>query len=203
MCEFISWIELDGKNYFLTKKELATKDGRMLKKYLGSQYAVDVVGHGAINRYYHLDGRGIHRECIDFSSPDNFPPEIVKAIKKGLFKGMGVCPQILTQPAMAEYEKIQQQAMAEYRKIEQPAWAEYRKIQQQAMAEYEKIEQPAWAEYRKIEQQAMAEYRKITQQAWAEYRKIEQPAWAEYRKIEQQAFWKLAVNPDNRVDGWK
>ena len=91
-------------------------------------------------------------------------------------------------PAWAEYEKIRQQALAEYEKIQQPAWAEYRKIQQPALAEYEKIEQQALAEYMKIQQQAWAEYEKIEQPALAEYEKIRQQAWAEYRKIEQQAL---------------
>ena len=45
-----------------------------------------------------------------------------------------ICPQILTAPARAEYEKIRD-----------AAWAEYEKIRDAAWAEYEKIEAPAWA----------------------------------------------------------
>ena len=50
---------------------------------------------------------------------------------------------------------------------------------------------PAWAEYEKIEGPALAEYEKI-----------EGPALAEYEKIRGRAFWKIAVNPRNRVKEW-
>ena len=69
-----------------------------------------------------LKGRGVHKECTDFSSPANFPDEIVKAIKSGAFKGMGLCPEILNQSASAEYEKINESASAEYEKINQSAF---------------------------------------------------------------------------------
>ena len=57
---------------------------------------------------------------------------IVRAIKRGEFRGFGTPPGLLSQPALAEYEKIEQQALAEYEKIEQQALAEYEKIEQQA-----------------------------------------------------------------------
>ena len=154
MCHFISWIDLEGQLYYLTSKELRSKRGRELKEYLGSAYAEDVVGHGAIDWYFDLKGRGVHKECMVFSSPANFPDEIVKAIKSGAFKGMGVCPEILNLSALAEQEKVKQPALAEYKKIEQSAKAEYKKIEQSAWAECEKISQPAWADYQKIEQSA-------------------------------------------------
>ena len=152
MCHFISWIDLEGQLYYLTSKELRSKRGKALKKYLGSAYAEDVVGHGAIDWFFDLKGRGVHKECTDFSSPDNFPDEIVRAIKSGAFKSMGVCPEILNLSAWAEHEEIKQ-----------PAWAEYEKIVKSAWAECEKIEQSAWAECEKIEQSALAEYWKIEQ----------------------------------------
>ena len=52
MCEFISWIEYKGEILFLTDDELETKEGKDLKKYLGSSYYTDIVGHGAIVAYY-------------------------------------------------------------------------------------------------------------------------------------------------------
>ena len=130
MCHFISWIDLEGQLYYLTSKELRSKRGKELREYLGSAYADDVVGHGAIDWYYGLKGKGMHKECTDFSSPASFPDEIVKAIKSGAFMGMGVCPELLNQPALAEYEKIEQPALAEYEKVEQSAWAEYKRIEQ-------------------------------------------------------------------------
>src|ERR1022692_4314407 len=59
------------------------------------------------------------------------------------------------QPALAEYEKVRQQAWAEYEKVRQQALAEYEKVRQQAWAEYEKVRQPALSEYEKVRQQAL------------------------------------------------
>jgi len=197
MCQFISWKEYKGKSYFLTDSDLNTKEGRELLK---PEYKADIKGHGAIEHYYpELKGKGHDKECTDFSTPANFPKEIVKAIKEGRFVNFGICEQILNekgkaeylrikQPAYAKYEKIQQSARVEYKKIQQPAYAKYEKIQQSAYAKYKKIEQPAWAEYLKIQQSAYIKYLKIQQPAYAEYLKTEQPAWAEYLKTEQPAW---------------
>ena len=179
MCPFISWIEHKDNVYFLDDSKLNTKQGKEL---LRPEYISDLLGHGAIRHFYsELGYKGIDKECENFTTPNNFPHEIVSAIKKGKFINFGICLNILTQPARAEYEKINQPARAEYEKIKQPAWAEY-----------EKITQSAWAEYGKI-----------TQSAWAEYEKIKQPAWAEYEKIKQSAFWRIARKKENRINVWK
>ena len=49
MCEFVSWIEYDGEEYFLTNADLETKAGRQLLK---SDVRDDLCGHGAIMAYY-------------------------------------------------------------------------------------------------------------------------------------------------------
>ena len=61
---------------------------------------------------------------------------------------------LLTEPALAEYNKIKDQAWAEYHKITDPALAEYNKIKEPALAEYSKIKDPALAEYSKIKDPA-------------------------------------------------
>lgn len=96
MCEFVSWVEHEDKLYYLTANLLNTKEGRALKKFLGTAYAEDITGHGAIERYFGI--KGVHRECTDFSSPKNFPAEIVKAMKSGAFRGIGIpdASQVLT-----------------------------------------------------------------------------------------------------------
>ncbi len=128
MCKPMSWIEYDGQIYFLTAKDLRTKEGREFKRYLGSAYKEDVVGHGAIDHFYGLKGQGVHHEVNDFTDPARFPQQIVAAIKAGAFHGMFICPQILTSPAWAEYGKIKASALAEYEKIRDAALAEYEKI---------------------------------------------------------------------------
>jgi hypothetical protein len=190
MCDFISWKNYKGKNHFLVNEDLATKEGKELLK---PEFEDDLCGHGAIEHCYpELKGKGENKECICFSSPDNFPKEIVKAIKQGKISRFGICLDILNDLGKGEYEKIRQSALAEYEKIRQSAWAEYEKIRQSALAEYEKTRQPAWAEYEKIEQPA-----------WAEYEKIRQPALAEYEKTRQPAFWKIAKQKKYRKDNWK
>ena len=201
MCQFISWKNYQGKNYFLTSADLATKEGKKLSR---PEVIDDLCGHGAIEAYYpELKGKGKNMECTDFSSPANFPLDIAKAIKEGKFQGFGICLEILTPKAQFEYNKIQQPAYAEYLKIEQSASAKYEKIEQPAYAEYIKIQQPAYAEYQKIKQLAWAEYEKIIQPAWDEYEKMQQLAWVEYEKMQQSTFWLLARIANNRVKVWK
>ena len=124
MCQFISWVEEDDKVFFLTKKELQSKKGKALIKYCDNK---DLQGHGACKRYFFgSEGskRGVQKECSDFSSPHNFPEKIALAIIRGDFncKYFDTPIDILTQLALAEYEKIEQSAWAEYKKIKQPAF---------------------------------------------------------------------------------
>ena len=73
MCEFISWIEKDGKNYWLTDKDIREKQWEF----------IDSVGHEAIEKYFGIEG-GEHKE-----TPLVFPPkEIVKDFQNGKMVGM-------------------------------------------------------------------------------------------------------------------
>jgi hypothetical protein len=190
MCEFISWKEHQGKNYFLTNADLDTKEG---KKLLLTEVKADLCGHGAIESFYpELKGKGINKECKDFSSPDNFPSEIVDAIKKGKLSRIGICLDVLNDKGKTKYEEIRQPASAKYEKIKQQAWAKYLEIKQQAYAKYKEIEQPAWAKYLEIKQQA-----------YAKYLEIEQQAWAKYEEIQQQAFSEIISQKKYRKEEWK
>ena len=88
MCEFASWVEKGRKVYFLTDNQIfGTRKGKELQEWSGNPD--DYIGHGAIRFYYGLEqDEGINKECTDFSSPDNFPPVIVKAIKDCKFKNL-------------------------------------------------------------------------------------------------------------------
>ncbi len=78
MCEFISWIETKDKVYFLTKTQLESPRGEMLKlRFPGSG---EFTGHNAIRAFYDID-TGTERECTDFATPKNFPVVIAQAIK--------------------------------------------------------------------------------------------------------------------------
>ena len=141
MCEFVSWIEAkkngDTHYFFMTDRELRSKRGGKL---IGAGNASDICGHGFLREYFELGKRGKDWECTDFSMPDNFPADIVAAIKNMEMTTFGIGLGLLTPSALAEYKKIKQSA-----------WEEYKKIQQSAWEEYEKIKQPAWEEYEKIQ----------------------------------------------------
>ena len=125
MCKPISWIEYQNKNYYITNKDLNTKEGKELIKYIGNKD--DIQGHGAVRHYYpELKGKGIEQEVNDFSTPKNFPPEIVKDLLKGnfseVFTDFSDMLVMLNDEGRAEYEKIRQSALAEYEKIKQSAF---------------------------------------------------------------------------------
>ncbi|MDP2162549.1 MAG: hypothetical protein Q8K02_18860, partial [Flavobacterium sp.] len=132
MCKPISWLKFEkGKILYLTDKEIFnTKRGQELQDYCKNP--IDLVGHGAIRWYYDITG-GIEKEVSIFSSPANFPENIIKDFKSGDMKKMilnlDLLLDILSESTQAEYDKIQQSARAEYDKIKQSAWAEYEKIQ--------------------------------------------------------------------------
>ena len=147
MCERYSWIEKDGEVIFLTADDVfKTKRGKALQKHTCQD---DWYGHGAVRWYYHFTD-GIDRECTDFSTPKNFPAELVEAIKDGKMWGFGITEKMkamLLAPAWAEYKKIQQSAWAEYEKIQKSAfsWAKFMKLQPSAWAKYQKTAQKNFA----------------------------------------------------------
>ena len=140
MCEFISWIEKNGEIFYLTSEDLQGKSFLKFKKE-NSNWKKDIAGHGTIELFYPESKNGKHKECTNFSNPSNFPEIIVKTIKAGKFRGIGICLDVLNKSALDKYEKIEQSAWKEYEKIEQPARKEYEKIEQSARKEYEKIKQ--------------------------------------------------------------
>ena len=101
---------------------METKEGRAIYPKIKD----DIYGHGAIKEYYpELKDKKtcIEKECTDFSKSDNFPKEIIEAIKKGKMSRIGICLDVLNETGKAEYEKIRQSALAEYEKIEQSAFS--------------------------------------------------------------------------------
>jgi hypothetical protein len=124
VCEFVSALKYENKYYFLTSDKLDTflrsKKGREWKKTHGTNDN-DVKGHGFLEEFIYpeLREKAEHWECNDFSSPKNFPYEIVKQLKLGNLRfAIPYSPkQLLTGQAEAEYQKISGQAYAEYQKI--------------------------------------------------------------------------------------
>ena len=190
MCGFISWIEHDGRLYYLTREQLDSEKGKELAEYCGSPK--DLVGHGAIRKYYGFSA-GFNRECINFSTPDNFPTEIVSALKKGLFYGMGTPTAILTPEASKQYLKTTKPAWEEYEEIEQKiAWEEYWKI---IHSEKKKCYEGKC--------QTLGDHKRIAALAWEKYKEMQHPAWEKYKEIDQKSFWNLFKDPNNRIECWR
>jgi len=85
MCDFISWIEVQKNNetvyLYLTDKDVFSTDGREI---LGDCKDNDIIGHGAIRRYYNLNShQGKEREEINFWKKNApIPREIKDKIKE-------------------------------------------------------------------------------------------------------------------------
>ncbi len=126
MCHYCSWIEYEGKEYFLTNADLLTKEG---KKLLAPSVRDDLCGHGAIRSYYpELKNHGTNKECTDFSTQKNFPKAIAKALKAGQLSCIGIPEGVLTAPAWEAYQKATAPAWEAYQKATATAGEAYQKV---------------------------------------------------------------------------
>jgi hypothetical protein len=188
MCHFLSWTEFEGKLYYLTADCLKDARGVELRKHLGRSFNEDVIGHGAIDFYWGLNGKGVHKEFTNFSSPDRLPDLLQQAFLNGEFRRLPVpydnlAKQILCASAWKEYDKACD-----------PAWKEYDKVRDAALKEYDKACVPALKEYDKA---------CVPAPAWKEYDKACDAAWKEYKKACDAAFWKLVLKKKNRNEKWQ
>jgi hypothetical protein len=82
MCEFISWkaVERNGEThlFYLTDQEVFSKEGT--KKFKDCRDN-DVLGHGAIDRFFELNGKGRQYEVQDFWNLKNLPQEIAEKVQ--------------------------------------------------------------------------------------------------------------------------
>jgi hypothetical protein len=205
MCEFVSWIECTDKDdvvhrFWLTEDLIYhTKRGRELQKYC--QISQDLVGHGAIERYYGIKGK--HCECTDFSDPKNFPNEIVADIKAGKMRGVGMPTQMLTDAARDEYEKVCNEERPQYDKVYNAARAKYNKICNKVWAKCKKICDKAQAQYDEVCDEARAKYNDVCDEARDKYDEVCSMARAQCKKICNEACWDLFANPKNRIEAWR
>ena len=106
MCGRLSWTELPDKRLvYLTTYDLwDTPQGKKIREQLKPE---DWWGHSAIKMFYgkmpNID-IGVQRECTDYSTPKNFPPEIALAIKNAKFRDVAE-PCMLTQAARLKWAK--------------------------------------------------------------------------------------------------
>jgi len=212
MSNFISWIEKDEQIYYLTAHDIyRTKRGKELRDYCGAE--ADVIGHGAIRYYYDSFVGGKDVECDDFSTPDNFPVEIVAEIKKGAFRGMGHSLILLNKLAQDKFDKACKLAQADfnkacklardkYCKVCKPAQDKFNKVYKLAQADFNKACKLAWDEFNKVYKLARDKYCKACKPARDEFNKVYKLAWDEYCKAFDRKFWDLFMVPKNRNPLW-
>lgn len=139
----------------------------------------------------------------NFSSPNNFPPEIAQTIKDGSFSQIAVVPRplrkeedILTESARKEYEKVKKAGYDKYQKVIRAAWAKL-KIEDEKVP---KVELPqgseGWLEQKKIEAQQK-------EALHAQYYRTEASAYKEYHTKIKSKFWGLFSDVENRGELWR
>ena len=225
MCEFVSWVEYGDKLYYLTANLLNTKEGRALKKHLGTAYAEDIKGHGAIEHYFGIKGK--HRECTDFSSPNNFPAEIVKAMESGAFRGIGIpdASQVLTKKAYTDYESKRASLdadyeskcaalYADYESKRAPLYADYLSKRASLYADYESKRDALDADYLSKHAPLYADYLSKRAPLYADYESKRAPLCADYESKRasldadylpkrDDLFWDIFMDKKNRAKVWK
>jgi len=160
MCDLASWKKTaDGKIYFMDNIALAK-----YRRDHPEKSAIDCRGHAAIEEYYCCGG--IDHECTDFSTPDNFPSEIVSAIKAGRMSKHNVFPEGLIQPGSLDAIPEIKEARSAY----EEAWSAYK--------ESRSVRDEAWSAY----MEAWSAYRR----AWAVYEKA-RSAYKEARSVRDEA----------------
>ena len=126
MCDYISWIEKGDEILFLTGPDVfSSQRGSELQNHCKSKD--DLTGHGAIRWFYGIGKDvGKERECTNFSTPANFPKQIVKAIKKGQMWGFGEVPRGILTPALyADYKAKRAPLDADYNAKTNALYADY------------------------------------------------------------------------------
>ena len=185
MCEFISWKEIKTKTgteiLFLTHDDIYnTSRGLELQKHTTKD---DFVGHGAIAFYYQIDAnKGTNKECTDFSTPDNFPPEIVAALKSGRMWGMvNFFPKgLLRAPLYADYKAKIAPLYADYEAKIAPLDADYKAKLDTLYADYKTKRAPLYADYEAKRAPLDADYKTKLDTLDADYEAKRAPLDADY-----------------------
>jgi len=187
MCDFVSWIEYNDQLYYLTKDCL--KDRRIKEI-----YSVDISGHGAIAAFYDIQCgcfRKECKECTDFSSPKNFPAEIVATIKNGEFRGIGSNTGLLSAEGDGKYFSLLYEPWREERTMAMETREKCKTICEQIYADFSKC---------KIKE---AEYGNRMNKALKAREGALEKARIKYWKLEQKTFWDIFAIKKYRAKAWR
>jgi hypothetical protein len=205
MCEFISWKEYQGQVLFLTN-DLISEKLEDYKKF-NTGWREDLVGHGAIEWFLLLEhGCGRNQECTNFSSPSNFPREIVDAIKAGKMT-FGPFPDgLLCAPLYADYKAKRDALYADYKAKRDALDADYKAKCAPLDADYKAKRDALDADYNAKRDALYADYNAKRAPLYADYNAKCAPLDADY-KAKRDALdkeqWALFADPNNRADAWK
>lgn len=212
MCEFISWKEIktaDGSMelLFLTHDDIFnTSRGAELRQLTTPE---DFVGHGAIAFYYQIDAnKGVDRECTNFSSPDNFPPEIVSALKAGKLWGIvEYFPEgLLCVPLYDDYKAKRDALDEDYNAKHDALYADY-KAKHDALFEDCKAKHDALGVGYEAKHDALrADYGAKREALFDDYKVKRGPLYADYKakcKALSNEQWELFTEPKNRAEVWR
>jgi len=202
MCDLASWVETPEKIYFMDNVAIAK-----YRRDNPDRTIYDVTGHHAIREYYEISDEGRDRECTDFSTPDNFPLEIVSAIKAGRMSKHNVFPEGLVRESLFDAIPEIKEAQTAYKK----ATAAYRiasvicgKVQfayRIASVICGKV-QSAYDEVSAAYEEASAAYGKM-QSAYNEVSVVRDEALTAYKEARSVHGWKLFRSVENRCPAWK
>jgi len=195
MCEFVSWVELGDKIYFLTRAQVDSPQGQAIQKRFPGEG--ELLGHSAIRAYYELE-TGENKECDDFSTPDNFPDVIVKALKNGEFRDFSYPGGLLAPESFAHISGATK-AYAAYVKAD-AAWRKARAAYVKARAAY--VKACAYVKADAAYVKADAAWRKADA-AWLKADAAWRKADAAWLDIINPYFWDLFAIPKNRTACWR
>jgi hypothetical protein len=205
MCKLISWIEKNYKNYFLTGKQVyESPTGEALKKW-SSNIEEDKTGHGAIRFYYELEG-GRERECTNFSTPDNFPADIVLAIKNGEMRGMGTAKGLLLPALDEDYQAKRKPLYEDYQAKRKPLDEDYQAKRNALDGDYQAKRKPLDEDYQAKCKPLDEDYQAKCKPLYEDYQAKRKPLDEDYQakcKPLYDKFWDLFADPANRAEAWR
>ncbi len=210
MCEFLSAIKTktktgEDKYYYLTYSLIHnTPTGKLLQKKYGGD---DLIGHSAIREFFELrENEGENWECTDFSNPKNFPAVIVRAIKRGEFKGNTIPEGLLLKPLHDKY-------MADRKPLYDKHLADCKPLDDKYLADRKTLDDKYQADRKSLYDKYQADCKPLYDKHWADRKPLDDKYQADRKTLDDKyqadikplydKYWDLFANPENRRACWK
>ncbi len=213
MCEFLSWIKKGEKVYFLTKELIESERGKTVLR----DSKEDITGHGAIRLFFGLEqDEGKNKECVDFSTPANFPESIVKAIKATEFNCFplprGLLLKSLDDKYWADRNPLDDKYRADLKSLDDKYWADRNPIEDKYQADRKPIEDKYRADRKSLDDKYQADRKPIEDKYRADLKPLEDKYQADRKPIDDKyradrkslddKYWDLFADPKNRSSKW-